>query len=118
MTVFESLLVTHLVMDWLFQTDWQATHKHDLWRAACAHCLIYAAGFIPVLAFYHASFWFLVVLFCSHLFLDRWPVSEWVLRHVKRVRKDRMPESLWYIVNITVDQVLHVLVLAFIAAFT
>ncbi len=116
MTVFESLLVAHLVMDWLFQTDWQATHKHASWRAALAHCAVYAFGFVPVFLFYHISWWWFLILFASHVVLDHWPISEFVLRFVKHARKDRVPENLWLILNITIDQVLHIAVLALIAS--
>ena len=54
--VFAVLVVSHLVGDFLLQTDWQARHKQDglgddpvARRALFAHVLTYTAAFLPAL---------------------------------------------------------------------
>lgn len=54
--VFAVLVVSHLVGDFLFQTDWQARHKYGGLgrepihrRALVIHVVIYTAAFIPAL---------------------------------------------------------------------
>jgi hypothetical protein len=36
-TVFLVLFATHLLGDWVAQSDWQATTKPHLWAALAAH---------------------------------------------------------------------------------
>jgi hypothetical protein len=54
--VFAAFLVSHLVGDYLFQTDWQACHKHgglsrpgDSRRALCSHVATYTLAYVPAL---------------------------------------------------------------------
>jgi hypothetical protein len=54
--VFDVFLVCHLVGDFLFQTDWQAKHKHGglggdpvRRRALVTHVLTYGVAFVPAL---------------------------------------------------------------------
>ena len=54
--VFDVFLVCHLVGDFLFQTDWQAKHKHGglggdpvRRRALVSHVLTYGVAFVPAL---------------------------------------------------------------------
>jgi uncharacterized protein DUF3307 len=54
--VFDVFLVCHLVGDFLFQTDWQAQHKHGglggdpvRRRALVSHVLTYGVAFLPAL---------------------------------------------------------------------
>jgi hypothetical protein len=54
--VFAVLVVSHLVGDFLLQTDWQARNKQGglgadrvARRALCAHVITYTAAFIPAL---------------------------------------------------------------------
>jgi len=54
--VFAVLLVSHLVGDFLLQTDWQAAHKYgglgpnsECRRALASHMLTYLLAFLPAL---------------------------------------------------------------------
>jgi len=99
-------VVAHLVADWMFQNDWMAVNKIDLRHpAAWVH-----AGF-------HAGFmwlifpWYIALLIgVTHLLIDtRKPVGWW-MRVVKQTR--RGPHYL--IVEMGLDQVFHVVVLALV----
>lgn len=112
MTVFESLLMAHILGDWLLQTEWQALNKATNWRAMLTHVIIYH---VIVLAFLVARFGFaeprvyavVVVLAVIHVILDRQrPVRQFM--RVLRLSVDRDPEG-W--LRIAIDQSLHLLVL-------
>jgi hypothetical protein len=54
--VFAVFVVCHLVGDYLFQTEWQATNKRgglsgppEAWRALYRHIVTYTVAFVPAL---------------------------------------------------------------------
>lgn len=113
MTLFESLVVGHLVGDWLLQTEWQAENKATNWGAMLLHVAIlhavilvlliarYGVGEVPV---YVA----VAGLALSHAFLDRkWPVAR--LMRTLRISVERAPDRT---LTLIVDQSLHILLLA------
>jgi Protein of unknown function (DUF3307) len=81
--VFDVFLVCHLVGDFLFQTDWQATHKdHGLGgdpvrrRALVSHVTTYTLAFLPALVWIglELDLWrailAAVLIFVPHLIQD------------------------------------------------
>jgi len=75
--LFVLVLAGHLLGDFVAQTDWQATHKENSWRADLAHVLTYhltmAALVIPV---WHdpSAAWFFAISVATHAIVDRrWP---------------------------------------------
>lgn len=85
MTILESLLLAHLLGDWLLQTNWQAQNKARSWRAMLSHVVTYHVVVLAVLVvrfgFGNALVYAVVVgLAVSHAFLDRrWPVL-WLMK--------------------------------------
>lgn len=114
LTLFEALLITHLVMDWIFQWKWEAFNKAKKWSALLFHCFIYTMGFIPVFLVYKVNLIWLLVIFLSHVILDRRTFEIWLIEKFKRFKKEKVPEPLWWIILIGVDQTLHFVVLAVI----
>lgn len=113
MSLFDSLLVAHLVGDWLLQTEWQALNKTRNWRAMWSHVTVYHL-LILIALWSHFGFQDVRVYFTtaalalSHAFLDRrWP--EVAVMRALRIIVDRDPER-WLL--IAVDQVLHIILLA------
>ena len=114
MSLFDKLLIAHLVGDWLLQTEWQALNKGQNYRALFSHVGIYSVIILGVLVAdfgFQNIFVYVVVgmLALSHAFLDRrWPV----IRYMKALRLivERKPEP-WLLMAI--DQVLHIVLLAF-----
>jgi hypothetical protein len=54
--VLATFVVSHMVGDYLFQTDWQARHKHGGLtargaprRALCSHAATYTLAYVPTL---------------------------------------------------------------------
>ncbi len=112
---FGALITTHFIMDWLFQTSWEAANKDKKWLPLLVHSLIYTLGFIPALWFYGVSLWWLALLLASHMMLDRRVFELWWLEKIKRVNKNEVSETLWTILLFGVDQTFHLAVLAAIA---
>ncbi len=113
MTLFDMLLVTHFVGDWLLQTEWQARNKAHNWRAMFYHVAMYHALILGVLIAWFgfgnfAVYGVTAVLAASHALLDRrWPVQ--VLMRTLRLAVTHPPEA-W--LTIMIDQILHVVLLA------
>lgn len=105
--IFVWAVVIHLIADWLLQTEWMAIHKTDLRHpAAWVHSAIHALGLCLLLAWPVA----LVVGF-THLWIDtRKPLLWWM-----RVVKGMPPETRIPLVEIWLDQVMHITILAAVA---
>jgi hypothetical protein len=116
---FIVLLVSHLVGDFMLQTDWQATHKQtglgrsaDARRALAAHVATYAAAFIPALAWIAieqgaaACVVVAAIVLVPHLLLDDGRAVRAYVRTLKR-----SSASPGEFVFIAVDQSFHVLLL-------
>ena len=118
MTLFEWLLVGHLIGDWVFQNDWMARHKQNglLNRAILVHCAVYTAMlwlvyFLPAASPRHTStaFFFAALVYLSHWLIDATGLASYWMRFF------RQTDALF--MRIAVDQILHVVVLALLAEF-
>lgn len=86
--LFAVLTFVHFFVDWVLQTHAEAMVKHNNWKARARHCLIYTAGFIPILWLLNFSFWkfavALNILFWSHFVEDTYiPVYLWA-KYIRR----------------------------------
>ena len=112
MSLFDWLLVGHLVGDFLLQTDGMAKYKAQSWTWMLRHVALYLAVMVIVLGVYSLST----------------PVPLWVLRlpllfiGVTHIILDRRGFTLWWMrligitsdldwLTIVADQVFHLLVL-------
>ena len=112
MTVFSYLLIGHLIGDFLFQTSWMAMFKATKWLPLIVHCFVYTIsvsavvfleyGVLPILA--------ILLLFISHMFLDRRIFVSWWVKHIM---KTDGTESKW--LCIMVDQIFHLIILGAVA---
>lgn len=118
MSFFDWLITIHLIGDWLSQTEYQALNKAEksfINRALLTHCAVYAACFIPLFWYNTVSVCWVVIIFCSHLFIDRrWPIV-WICRYIKRCSAEELEKNFWLVV--VVDQVVHILILASLAVW-
>ncbi|CAN5409167.1 hypothetical protein BH10CHL1_BH10CHL1_06580 [soil metagenome] len=97
-------IVVHLIADWLLQNDWMAIHKVDLRHpAAWAHSGIHALGLCLVFVWPVA-----LLIGITHLLIDTRKPLLWWMRVVKQM--PTTPRLL--IVEIWLDQVMHIAVLA------
>lgn len=97
-------IIVHLIADWLFQTEWMATHKMDLRHpAAWVHSGIHTLGLCLVFV------WPLAVLIGgTHLLIDTRKPLLWWMKVIKQIPSD----AHFPIVEIALDQVMHITVLA------
>ena len=98
-------LVAHLAADWLFQTDWMALNKVNLRHpAGWVHATIYALCMAVVFPL-PAAF----AIGIAHLLVDTRVPVRWWMRVVKGM-SERTPGAT--VVELGVDQVFHVMVIA------
>ncbi len=115
-SLFDWLLVSHLIGDFLIQTDQMAERKTRQWSWMLAHVGIYTVLVTPVVVIYawthHSPAWLVlsVLLFLtgSHILLDRRSFTVWWMRLV-----GISPNPPW--LPVAVDQVFHILTLAIVA---
>jgi hypothetical protein len=122
--VFSVFLVSHLVGDYLLQTDWQAAHKRGglgpssvSRRALVSHVTTYTLAFAP------AMIWLIddlkaeviaviALIFLPHLVQDDGQLLE---RYISAIKGE--PATRNAAVTAVVDQSFHVLVLFLIALY-
>lgn len=117
LTLFEALLITHFIMDWIFQWKWEAMNKSKNWFALLFHCFVYTVGFVPVSLIYNINLEWLLLIFVSHIICDKRNFEIWLLEKFKGFKREENSESSWNIVLIGVDQTLHLIILSLIVFF-
>jgi hypothetical protein len=117
--VFAVFLVSHLVGDYLLQTDWQAVHKHRGlgWdpvarRALGMHVLSYTIAFVPALIWLASDLSAIAIVGTAlgiavpHLVQDDGRLLALYVRRVKGCDIAAFP-----LVGAAVDQTLHIVAL-------
>lgn len=118
MTIFEGLILAHVLGDWLLQTEWQAENKQQNWRALLVHLVIYHAVVAAVLIWGFGFrgmpvVWTVAVLLITHALLDRRATLLWIMKTL-RLTVARSPER-W--MRIAIDQALHVVLIGAVAVY-
>ncbi|HYB30333.1 MAG TPA: DUF3307 domain-containing protein [Solirubrobacteraceae bacterium] len=120
--VFAVFIVSHLVGDYMLQTDWQARHKHgalrgtaEMRRALVSHVTTYTLAFVPALVWLwpglHAGvFGIAALIFFPHLIQDD---GELLAAYSRIVKKADLKTNLS--LAAALDQSFHILVLFGIA---
>ena len=104
MTVFEKLLVLHLIGDWLLQNDWMAKWKSDLRHpAAWVHGAIHG-GLITLVVGWKGG----VLLAVLHMLVDTRVPQRWWSRVFRQSQTGEMASH----VMVWGDQVIHIATLA------
>lgn len=116
--VFAVLVVSHLVGDFLFQTDWQARNKERglsgdpvRGRALASHVVVYMAAFLPALVWIGIetdAAWAVAIgaaIAVPHLIQDDRRLLDAYMAHVKGLAETSSG------LRIAVDQAFHVLFL-------
>lgn len=116
MNLFTWMFIAHLVGDYLSQTEYEALNKAKgrwLNPALMMHCLKYTLCFVPVIVGYHLNWWWLAVIFITHVVLDGRGFVIWWRTHVNRDPPHSIQQNFW--LTIVHDQVWHLIILATIA---
>src|SRR5947209_2507425 len=116
--VFAVFFVSHQLGDYLFQTDWQATHKHGglsgppvRRRALLSHIATYTLAFVPALVWLFDSLHWGVIglaalIAIPHLIQDDGRLLTQYARLVKKADLDANPS-----LGLALDQAFHFLAL-------
>jgi hypothetical protein len=116
--IFAVFVVSHLVGDYLLQTDWQARHKRGglggdpvRRRALISHVSTYTLAFAPALVWMADELggrvaWVAVAIFVPHFIQDDGRLLTWFVYRVKGVSDESARE-----VFKPVDQSFHMLAL-------
>jgi hypothetical protein len=119
--VFIVFVMSHLVGDYLLQTNWQALHKRgglawgdrDARRALFTHVTLYTLCFVPGLVVADLGVelvWVIPAIFIPHLIQDDGRLLQAYMKGVKRLDpKENLA------VSIAVDQTFHLLALLVLA---
>jgi hypothetical protein len=122
--LFGAFVLSHLLGDYVLQTDWQANQKqHGLIgggainrRALMLHGLTYTAAFVPVLVWVGiesgvgVAIAVAALILLPHVIVDDGVLVSWWIRHVKNV-----PGPPTTVVRLGVDQSAHLVALAAVA---
>jgi hypothetical protein len=119
--IFTTFVVSHLVGDYLLQTDWQALHKRgglargagDARRALFTHVGTYTFAFVPALVASDLSVelvWVVPAIAIPHLIQD-----DGRLLHAYMKRVKHLDPTGNLSVSIAVDQTFHLLALLAVA---
>ncbi len=120
--VFAAFVVSHLVGDYLLQTDWQARHKHggltqpgEPRRALCSHVATYTLAYVPALIWLAGDLGAAVLgaallIGVPHLVQDDGRLIGAYMARVKHLELGTTPS-----VDRAVDQSFHVLALFLLA---
>jgi hypothetical protein len=120
--VFAVFVVSHLVGDYLLQTEWQASHKRGglgpdptARRALVMHVTTYTLAFVPAFIWLAGEIGAAVVgiaalIFVPHLIQDD---GRLLVAYIKRVKGPGVPDNMF--VFAAVDQTFHLAVLFGIA---
>lgn len=118
MSLFDWLLVGHLVGDFLLQTDNMASFKAQNWYWMLRHTVVYVSVMAVIVGVYtldHAvSLWVpgiaLLAIGGTHVILDRRDFTQWWMRMI-----GISPDRQW--LSIVADQAFHLVILAAVAQF-
>lgn len=120
--MFATFIVSHLVGDFVLQTDWQARNKHGglsgpgvSRRALCAHVATYTLAFVPALIWLTGKLGVDVagvtlLIAAPHLVQDDGRAIAWYMTRVKGIERGVEPS-----VERAVDQSFHVVALFLVA---
>jgi hypothetical protein len=116
LSLFDWLLVGHLIGDFLIQTDGMARNKGQSWPWMLRHVGLYMVVITAVLIAYALirplPLWLIIIallfICVTHVILDRRGFTAWWMRRVGVT-----PDHPW--LSIIVDQVFHLLTLAIVA---
>lgn len=116
MSLFDWLVIGHLVGDFLLQTDNMARYKPQQWPWMLRHIACYMIGMCLIIALFSwqrsvplwAALVAVVFIVVTHIILDRRACTARWMQLV-----GMSPEQTWLL--IVVDQVLHLVTLAIVA---
>jgi hypothetical protein len=74
--LFPSLVIGHLIGDYLLQNKWMAMNKSGSTFKCAVHCLIYTAAVTAVTWPYLCGWQWSLFVFATHFPIDRWSLAD------------------------------------------
>lgn len=109
-----SLLIGHMLGDYIFQNDWMAKNKTKSHWACLVHCFWYTVA-IAATCIWFVPWYLIVAVGMAHFPVDRWRLARWCMTQLGQEEFATGPLSPWSI--IVVDNTIHLLVLYAAGAF-
>lgn len=81
LTFFESLILGHFVGDYILQNNWMALNKTKSWVPCFVHVALYTLAIC--LFTWTFNLWWILVVFTSHWFIDRYSLADKYLQLTK-----------------------------------
>lgn len=107
--LFITLLVGHLVGDYVLQNAWMANNKTKQLLPLLTHSLVYTFTlFIFSLRIAPLNYLALLLIFTSHVLLDNRRLVSWWVSTI-----NKSPNLTW--LSIVIDQTFHILVIYYIS---
>ncbi len=115
--LFIVLFVSHLIADYLFQTDRQAIEKQKEYISLIKHSCIYTISIIVITYIILGVFSWNLTLFLllSHTIIDKGFLINWWLKYVKLIKNPEKEE--YNELRTKIDQVFHIIILFLISLY-
>ena len=107
-----SLLVGHMLGDFILQNDWMAAKKTKSSDACAVHCLIYTLALLAT-CWWFLPWWTYPVIGLAHFPVDRWRLARKCMDLTGQANFATGPFAPWSV--IIVDQTMHFVVLYLVA---
>lgn len=107
--LFPSILVSHVIGDYIIQNDKMAKMKKESHLYCFVHCLLYTWCFF---FFTELPFLLLLCIFIQHFLQDRWNFVKWSMVKMGKKIFSEPPMAPWSI--IVMDNIYHLLFIYFI----
>jgi len=107
-----NIYLAHLIGDYLMQNDWMALNKKKSTRACIAHVVTYMIPFLLT----PLAIWQILLIGLQHYLIDRTQFVMWFMKAKGSEKFATGPCSPWSV--IVVDNILHILFIAWIASLT
>ena len=110
LTLFEKLLLSHLVGDWLLQPHWMAIRKTGEWKVRAIHCAIVTS------CFWWVGIWWCLWIYATHFIIDTYKPLYWFRKLRGDFKsweefKESFSTPAGFMVNVVFDQIFHILML-------
>ncbi|SEL79616.1 DUF3307 domain-containing protein [Paenibacillus sp. OK003] len=106
-----TLIIGHLIGDYLLQTDNQAMRKQDEWLPLLLHCFVYTCT-LAILSYLLLGVynWTMVfIIFVSHILIDKGDIVRWWTKRIKGINNPETNSIKSVLASI--DQTFHYLVI-------
>lgn len=117
--MFVQMFLGHILGDYFFQNNWMAKNKSKEgligWIAVTVHTVLYT--FAICLFMWTFNPWWIIAVFLSHIFIDRYSLAKWFMSTKYKGLKSPQPQwgmdyaALYWIIYIAIDNGAHLMLM-------